>query len=60
MGGIRVVSALEPEFVALPPLGFASWATRPNAKRERRKNCGGNVEISNSEIPTFSPHTTTK
>ncbi len=28
----------------------------PSAKRERRKNCGGNVEISNSEIPTFPPH----
>ena len=28
----------------------------PSAKRERRKNCGGNVEISKAEIPTFPPH----
>ena len=47
-------------FVSTPLARFDSHQLRmerlPNAKRERRKNRGGNVEISNSEIPTFPPH----
>jgi transposase InsO family protein len=47
-------------FVSTPLARFDSYRLRvqclPGAKRERPKNRGGNVEISNNEIPTFPPH----